>query len=146
MTSFFLPYAEDDERERIGSEERTRLSERARKRKSKEGQLEITEAQQQHISEISAVHHGDELQQPGEMVDVDERLAEVMEAELRPLDNSLSTPALQLMAFQRDAQGSHLLEVGEVLARSAVSSCRRVTGDSFADAGRRHRGDASTTV
>ena len=101
----------------MGSEEQTQLSERARQQNSREGQLEITEKKQQHISETLVVHSGDELQQSGELVDVDERLAEVMEAELLPLDNSLSTPALKLMAFQRDAQGSHLLEVGEVLAQ-----------------------------
>ncbi len=46
------------------------------------------------------------------------RLAEILEKELpRDKNSSKSSPALQLMAFQRDAQGSHLLEVGEVLAQ-----------------------------
>ena len=57
----------------MGSEEQTQLSERARQQNSREGQLEITEKKQQHISENLVVHSGDELQQSGELVDVDER-------------------------------------------------------------------------
>ena len=56
----------------MGSEEQTQLSERARQHNSREGQLEITEKKQQHISENLVVHSGDELQQSGELVDVDE--------------------------------------------------------------------------
>jgi len=112
MNSLLL-FAEVSAKQRNATKKRTQLAQKARRKKEEEEEYvtATAAAAAAAAADATTVPQNSELK----VTDPDDRLAGILEAEVLPTDSSMSTPALQLMAFQRDAQGSHVLEVGETL-------------------------------